>query len=354
MAKTNKAQEFLAEVERDEQNRKELERDRREAQRHLGQKELEAKYKLAIKQLEIEQSRNELLLAIDEPREKQLFEKLSKSRGTDSTTAIVCLSDWHAGELVDPNDIDGANEFDKKICERRIKHTVQNTIERLERLREFSQVQDIVVWLGGDMITGFLHEDNKRSNTMAPNEEVIFCQDMIEAGLNTFLASKQIKTIRVVTNHGNHGRLNPKPILSRSHRDSLEWMMYTQIARSYRGNNRIAFQIGQGIHNHVEVEGRLIRFHHGDFVKFNGAIGGISTTVEKSITGWNSWKTPALDIFGHFHQFNQHWSWVSNGCLIGYNAYANSIKAKIQPPTQTLILMSRKYGKVMAIPIFCE
>jgi hypothetical protein len=61
-----------------------------------------------------------------------------------------------------------------------------------------------------------------------------------------------------------------------------------------------------------------------------------------------------LDVFGHWHQFLQDWRWVSCGCLCGYNDFSVAIKADYQPPTQTVILMNGKYGKVAALPVFVE
>ena len=41
-----------------------------------------------------------------------------------------------------------------------------------------------------------------------------------------------------------------------------------------------------------------------------------------------------------------------NGSLIGYNAYALSIKASFEPPTQTYFLLDKKRGRTMTAPIY--
>jgi hypothetical protein len=40
------------------------------------------------------------------------------------------------------------------------------------------------------------------------------------------------------------------------------------------------------------------------------------------------------------------------GGLVGYDAYAVSIGAEYQPPTQTFIVVDKNHGKVMSLPIF--
>ena len=59
-------------------------------------------------------------------------------------------------------------------------------------------------------------------------------------------------------------------------------------------------------------------------------------------------------MFGHYHQFMENWRWICNGAIVGYNAYALEIKADIQPPTQSFIVVDKEYGKVMALPIFVD
>lgn len=41
-------------------------------------------------------------------------------------------------------------------------------------------------------------------------------------------------------------------------------------------------------------------------------------------------------------------------CLIGYSDFALEIKAEYQPPSQTVILVDRDYGKVAALEAFVE
>ena len=101
----------------------------------------------------------------------------------------------------------------------------------------------------------------------------------------------------------------------------------------------------------MKLYGKVIRFHHGDNIKFQGGIGGLTIPVEKAIANWNR-ATPAdLDVFGHWHQCQQNPKWCSNGSLIGYNAYALSIKAQFEPPQQTYFLFDHKRGRTITAPI---
>ena len=82
---------------------------------------------------------------------------------------------------------------------------------------------------------------------------------------------------------------------------------------------------------------------------------GITIPVNKAIAGWNKAHTVDLDVFGHYHQRFDGGSFICNGSLIGYNAYAVSIKAGYEPPSQTCFLINRQFqAKTAVMPIFVE
>ena len=110
-----------------------------------------------------------------------------------------------------------------------------------------------------------------------------------------------------------------------------------------------------GYHSYVRFfEGAYeIRFHHGHQVNYQGGVGGITIPVNKAIAQWNKARNVNLDVFGHFHQKFDGGNFVTNGSMIGYNAYAVSIKASYEKPEQQLFLVNREYGEKTAVmPIF--
>lgn len=132
--------------------------------------------------------------------------------------------------------------------------------------------------------------------------------------------------------------------------------MYHNIADVYgaRGEKRITFKVETGYHNWLDVQGKLVRFHHGDWLKYNGGVGGITIPVNKSLNEWNKAKRADYDIFGHWHQHQKHYRWCACNCLIGYNPYALSIKADWSEPSQTLLVFDRdRPVPVLVQEIYC-
>ena len=188
---------------------------------------------------------------------------------------------------------------------------------------------------------------------MGPGAATAWIQDRVCEGLDLLLKEAKVDRMLVTTNFGNHGRTTRRIRHSTGWTNSWEWLAYTNLARIYQGTSKLAWQIGRGYHSWVDIQGRQVRFHHGDSIRFAGGVGGVAIPLRKAIGQWNKRRWADLDILGHFHQYADDWFFVLCGCLCGYNAYAQGIKAEFQPPTQTFLLIDKEYGKVMALPIFC-
>jgi hypothetical protein len=147
------------------------------------------------------------------------------------------------------------------------------------------------------------------------------------------------------------GNSTVKPRHATGAKNSYEWMLYHILAKNFP---QYEWRIADGYHNYLEVDGRVIRFHHGDDLKYQGGVGGLTIPVEKAIAQWNRAIRADLDVFGHWHQSQQNPKWISNSSLIGHNAYAIAIKAGFEPPSQTFFLMDAKRGRTVTAPIYLD
>jgi hypothetical protein len=273
------------------------------------------------------------------------------SRG--QATAILCCNDWHVEGCVTRESVDGANEFNLAIADHRIRRTWQKALYLLAFARHISNIRDLVVWLGGDLINGAIHEELEESNFLGPAEAVLYVQDHVAAGLDLLLREADVDHITVVTSYGNHGRTTKKRRISTGYRHSWEWLSYSNLARHYRQTPKITFKVEQGYHNWLDIQGHDVRFHHGDAIRYAGGVGGVTIPLRKKMAQWNKRRKADLDVLGHFHQFIDGWDFVGCGCLVGYDAYALEIGAEFQQPTQTFIVIDRAFGKVLTAPVFC-
>jgi hypothetical protein len=264
--------------------------------------------------------------------------------------AIALASDWHVEETVEAASVNGLNEYRLPIAKIRIQKFFA-TIARLAEIeRHGARIDDLILWLGGDLMSGMIHEELAETNSKTPTQTILWLQERLLEGIATL--KPHFKRILIPTSYGNHGRTTKKPRHGSGAAHSYEWLLYRILEGRTAGDSQVEWQIADSYFNFMEVYDRRLRFHHGDSLKFFGGIGGLSIPVEKSIAQWN--KSPnraALDLFGHWHQYQQSRTWLCNGSLVGYNAYALSIKASFEPPTQTFFLMDKKRGRTMTAPI---
>lgn len=281
------------------------------------------------------------------PRELKRLKSSSKGQAT----AVLCLTDWHAEERVDPAVVGGVNKFDLAVAEQRIDRLWQKSLYMLDFASGISDIKDLVIWIGGDLINGDLIDEMSESNFLGPTEAILFVQDHIASGIEFLLGETKLD-LRVVTSLGNHGRTTKKPHIATGYMHNLEFLAYSNLERLYRANKRVDFQVERGYHTWCDIQGYPVRFHHGDAINYSGGVGGVTVPLRRKVAQWNKVRHAYLDVVGHFHQYLDAWDIVLCGCLAGYNAYAISIGAEYQPPTQTFMVLDKNHGKVMTLPIF--
>lgn len=267
------------------------------------------------------------------------------------SVAVAVASDWHAEERVDPKTINGLNDFDLTVADRRITKFFQSVVRLTEIERNGTRIDTLVLAMLGDFMTGYIHEELQETNELSPTETVLWLMQRIKSGVEFLKREGGYKRIIIPCSYGNHGRNTRKPRHGTGAASSYEWMMYRMLEQSIPG---VEWQVADGYHNYLEIYGRTLRFHHGDNISYQGGVGGITISVEKAIASWNKSRVAHIDVFGHHHTQQQNPKWVANGSLIGFNAFAVAIKAPYEPPQQTFFLIDSKRGRAGTWPIFLD
>jgi hypothetical protein len=319
----------------------------RKHQRTVSEHNEERKRLLAI--IEEQSLQVEAALAITGSQPTVTKIKPDKSMDGEAT-AFAIASDWHVEETVEGKTVNGLNEFNLDIAERRIERFFKNVVRMTDIQRAGAKIDRLVLFLGGDLMTGYIHEELVESNGLSPTETVLWLQDRVASGVD-FLG-KHFSEIVIPCTYGNHGRTTLKSRVSTGAKNSYEWMLYHVLKKQL--GHKADWHVADGYHLYLDCYGRSVRFHHGDGLKYQGGIGGLTIPVEKAIASWNKGVTADLDVFGHWHQSQQNPKWISNGCLIGYGPYALSIKAPFEKPSQTYFLMDKKHGRTVTAPIFLD
>lgn len=82
--------------------------------------------------------------------------KITRSKKPEKkteSTAVICASDRHIEENVDPETIDGINEYNLAIAEHRATNFFKNSLKLVDSFENETKIPNIVLWLGGDFIS---------------------------------------------------------------------------------------------------------------------------------------------------------------------------------------------------------
>lgn len=307
------------------------------------------KYKEALLENDRLRIEKEAILRVQQTPQSIKFTK--RQNGGSDATAFIIASDWHIEETVRPSDVSGLNKYNLEISDARAKKFFSSSLKLLEITQKESRVNQVVLALLGDFISGHIHLELLENNALLPADAIWRVQNYLMSGINFLLNNSKIE-LTVICHGGNHGRMTQRIHHATEQGNSLEVYMYNNIALHFKGNKRINFIIAEGYHTYVDVYDYKVRLHHGHAIRYGGGVGGIFIPVNKAIAQWNKGRRVDLDVFGHFHQFKDGGNFICNGSLIGYNAFALSIKADYEKPKQAFFLIDKKRGKSIVAPIW--
>lgn len=255
-----------------------------------------------------------------------------RSSGKDKTeaTAVVLCSDFHSEEEVTFEDTNGINEFNLKEFSKRADTFFVSTAKLIAVKQKSIKVNRLVLALLGDFITGNIHEENAETAQLTPMKALLNAQNHLQAGIQYLLDNTNVDLV-IPCHSGNHARITKKIRHATEAGNSLEYVMYHQLANLFKDEKRIKFAIAPGYLSYLDIDGFVMRLHHGHAIKFAGGIGGISISANKKIAQWDKTRQANIDCFGHFHQFEvgRGRKFICNGSLIGYNAYAEIGRAHV-------------------------
>ena len=269
-----------------------------------------------LKELEAANVRLDLALAISDTKALNPPKIVKSDPKIREVTAVALASDWHVEELVDPRTVNGKNEYNPDISRQRAAKFFDNVRWLVEQHQKGYNLKNLILWLGGDMITGYIHEEFMETNALSPTEACMLFQEYIISGIDYLLANTKLEKLFIPCSFGNHGRTGPKRRIATGATNSFEWLSYHSLRQHYKNEKRVEFIIADGSHLYMDVYQWKVSFHHGDDVKYGGGIGGLSIPLMKAIDSWNEYISADITCIGHYHSYEDFKNCVVNGCFV--------------------------------------
>lgn len=328
-----------------------VETDRERQQHKSTISVLRQKYEEALRTIERQTRELHIVGELHDRVETHLIEPREPSN-TGEGTVVWVGSDWHIEENVGP-EVGGLNTFNTEIAQQRATRFFQAGLRLTNLLRQDIHVHTIVLALLGDFISNDIHEEFSDLTELQPVHAIVTAQNMLISGIEFILANSEYE-LTIIGHSGNHARTTKTTRFGAENGHSLEYLMYQHLQAYFRNEPRVTFLVPAGYHSYVNIYGQVVRFHHGHAIRYQGGVGGIYIPTNKAIAQWNKARHADLDVFGHFHQLRDGGNFISNGSLIGYNAFALSIKADYEAPKQALFMMDRKRGRTCTWPLLLQ
>lgn len=333
-------------------HQKEFDYDKKLIERESKSKLLTKKYREALRMIKALERQNRLISGLKSTVQTAKISP-KKGVGTSEATCVWVASDWHVEENVNPEVINGLNKYNMAIAKERAENFFASGLKLTNILARDVEISTIVIALLGDFFSNDIHDELMEINEVEPLHAAIYAQNLIASGIQYILDNSEYNIV-VPCHSGNHGRTTKTTRFATENGHSLEFFMYNFLADHFRDNKRVKFIIAGGQHSYLDIYGYKIRFLHGHSVKYQGGVGGLTIPVNKAIAQWDTAEKAYLTVMGHFHQFFDGGSFITNGSMIGYNAYALSIKARFSKPAQALFLIDKKRGKTAVWPILFD
>lgn len=269
--------------------------------------------------------------------------------GDKGRSVIGCLvSDMHMGEVIDAEEMSGVNAFNPDICRERMRRYFEAACIVGKRWAADTQCEGALLALGGDQVSGSIHDELAMTNALTSPEQVIAAVEVLAAGIIKLRLA--YNRVHVVSVPGNHSRTTHKSTAKLYSRLSYDTMIAAMLADRFRGDKNITFQYGPARDQIVPVFGRTVFLTHGDAIGTGGGHGFagpmlpiIRGTKKVEAQQARFGRRPDLILHGHFHHSGNAGAVLSNGALPGNSEYGSVIRASPEPPRQWLFLLHSRW-----------
>jgi hypothetical protein len=320
------------------------ERARQSTQDELGRlrKQVRASHREALTEDII---REKLLGLAAEPLRPPSWSITRTARGKAQEAVILMLSDLHWGEVINLDAMGGRNSFNMDIAHKRLQRYFSHVCELGTEHWVGPPPAIIYLWLGGDMISGEIHEELAKTNDLLAIPSVKDLSDHLVAGIDLLLCTFKCD-IRVLSTPGNHGRDTKKPESKGFAVNSYDTLVMWMLERWYlaRNEKRVSFSAPRSGDAFVTINGWNILFTHGDRIGSKGNMGFVGPAATaargmKKLVQDYAAEGSIVDMIamGHLHTGLELEEGFVNPSFSGPSEYSRSGRFRSKPAAQWML-----------------
>lgn len=294
--------------------------------------------------------------ADSEPQSDLSWLTYKNKQDSSKSVPVLFLSDLHFDEVVEPSQVEYVNQYNREIATKRITAVFNNALELLTKKLK-AKYAGAVVALGGDLLSGNIHEELAETNEATILESILALTDLLHAGLSQMV--EEFGKLYVPCVVGNHGRIHKKPRAKFRVQQNYEWIVYQLLSQRFASDKRVTFEIPESTDVTFKIFNTTFLLTHGDQFKGGSGISGIFTPLmlgaSRKLKRQQAVQKP-FDVMmvGHFHSYIHTNSLIVNGTTKGLDEYAYQMNFGCEEPQQALFMVHEKRGITIRTPVFCD
>lgn len=271
---------------------------------------------------------------------------------------VLFFSDWHWGEIVDPEEIGYSNKYNLDIARERSEYCLRSFLHFYKDVLKVKS-RGMVLILGGDMVSGEIHDEITETNEVHTLESTVDCAGQICGIINELM--KYFEEIIIFGVSGNHGRFHPRMRHKKRNSSNFDYMVYSICQMKFQNHSNVQFCLPKSADCSFEIHGLRFLLTHGDLLGGSmtdpiiGAQSALSRGDQKLRKRQESLGDPYdVLVCGHWHQYSSHPRRIINGSLKGYDEFAYQHSFYPEKPIQATWLVEPELGITVNYPIICE
>lgn len=284
------------------------------------------------------------LKAIEAP--KQHVVKIEKGASTKEVVSTNLYSDWHIGEVTNPEETENFGEFNYAVADARLKKLSEDQIRWADKQRNAYNIQDAALLMLGDWVSGGIHHELEVTNEFPVPVQAVKAGVLMGELFRTL--SPHFREITVYEVSGdNHGRLTRKPQAKQKGFNNWSFVTYA-VANQYCSSVKNVKVIQhQGMKDVARVAGKNFLLEHGDTIRSHMGIplyGILRSRWREAARRMNTDRTFDYYALAHFHvPYWMETCIIGNGSLTGTSEFDHSCGRHAEP-SQVAFLTHPNHG----------
>lgn len=231
------------------------------------------------------------------------FRKATSSKSKSKVAAVLKFSDWHIGEVISSEEVEGFNEFNYAIACQRVDRIVNRFVRWVNLNRSQYDVDEIVVFCEGDYVSGDIHHELIATNEFPLPEQAAKAGRLMGEALLTISEHTDNMVVYMV-GADNHGRLVRKPQAKQKSSNNMSYVVHEIACGVIARQSHIHTEIAKGSKLLADVKNYKFLIEHGDNIRGQMGIpyyGFARNKGKEAVRRMNTEKGFHFQSIGHFH-----------------------------------------------------